>query len=81
MGKYLGHKTRESGDSRDTGHEEGGVEAALWGPWWVASWVGAGRGCWLEEGGSGAGLARVMVHLDRSFFKVAVGRLGVGWTV
>lgn len=47
---------------------------------WPAGW-GAGRGCWLEEGGSGAGLARVMVHLDRSFFKVAVGCLGVGWTV
>ena len=33
---------------------------------WPAGW-GAGMGCWLKEGGSGAGLARVMVHLDRSF--------------
>ena len=51
VGRYLGHKTRESGDSRDTGHEEGGVKAAFWGPWWMASWVGGqgGDAGWRRE--------------------------------
>lgn len=44
---------------------------------WPAGWGAVGMGCWLKEGGSGAGLARMTVHLDRSFSRW-LGRLGWG---
>lgn len=70
VGRYLGHKTREFGDRVCTpGMKREGTRlpsGALGG--WPAGW-GAGRRRWLEEGGCGAGLARVMVCSDGSFLR------------